>query len=121
MGIATVLTFQFLGAAVFVSVCTNILNSLLIQYIRELYIPGLDVSTLVQAGVTSVRSSVDPEYVPAVLEAYMRALQWCFRVSLIFACISIIGSLGMEWKRVEGATTKNQEVTEIASSETTEK
>lgn len=121
MGIATVLTFQFLGAAVFVSVCTNILNSLLIRYIGELSIPGLDVSSLVQGGVTSIRSSVGSEYLPAVLGAYMKALQWCFRVSLIFACISLIGSLGIEWKRIEGASATNEEATQVTSSETMEK
>lgn len=116
MGIATVLTFQFLGAAVFVSVSNNVLNSKLIRYIGQLNIPGLDAASLVQSGATSIRSSVSAEYLPAVLAAYMKALKWSFRMSLIFSCVSIIGSLGMEWKRI-GGSVKEDEMIRTGSSD----
>lgn len=102
MGITTVLTFQFLGSAIFVSAQNNIFNSKLITYIGELNLPGVDVLRLVQSGATALRHTLPADQVPLVLEAYMKALQWAFRISLIFAALSLIGALGLEWKKVKG-------------------
>ena len=102
MGITTVLTFQFLGSAIFVSAQNNIFNTKLIGYISELRLPGVDAHRLVQSGATALRHSLAADQLPLVLEAYMKALQWSFRISLIFAALSLIGALGMEWKKVKG-------------------
>ncbi|KAK8123851.1 hypothetical protein PG999_003769 [Apiospora kogelbergensis] len=102
MGITTVLTFQFLGSAVFISAQNNIFNTKLVQLITSLHIPGVDPARLVQSGATALRRTLPAEYLPRVLDAYMGALQWAFRISLIFACLSIFGAVSLEWKRVKG-------------------
>ncbi|KAK8009832.1 hypothetical protein PG990_008797 [Apiospora arundinis] len=102
MGITTVLTFQFLGSAVFISAQNNIFNTKLVQLITSLHIPGVDPARLVQSGATALRRTLPAEYLPRVLDAYMGALQWAFRISLIFACLSIFGAVGLEWRRVKG-------------------
>ena len=101
IGIATTLFLEFFGGALFLSVGNNILNTKLIQYIGQLNIPGIDTETLFQAGVTAIRQQIPAQYLPAVLEAYMDALRWTFRVALVLACFSVLCVLPMEWQTVK--------------------
>ena len=98
---------EFFGAAVFVSVGNNLFNSKLTSYIEALDIPDLDAFGIVQNGATTLREMVPAEYLPEVLAAYMRALRWPFRISLILACLSLFGSAGLEWKKFKGNEQKN--------------
>lgn len=106
---------EFFGAAVFVSVGNNLFNSKFTTYMQELNIPGLDAAKIVQDGATSLRQSVPAVYLPEVLDAYMRALRWPFRISLILACLSTLGCLGMELKKFKGHDEKDP-ITESESS-----
>ena len=107
---------QFFGPAISVSVANNLFNSKLIGYIEALKIPGLDVHNLVQGGATIIRRVVPREYVPSVIEAYMRALRWTFRISLILSCLSIFGVLAMEWRKIKGPDAKEETGSEASES-----
>lgn len=99
---------QFFGPALFLGVANNLFNSKLISYIEALYIPDLNVYELVQGGATTLRHLVPKQYLPSVIEAYMKALQWPFRISLILACLSIFAVIGMEWKQIKGSGKKEE-------------
>lgn len=102
MGIMTVFTFLFLGSAVFISAQNIIFNSKLIGYISELSLPGVDAHKLARSGAPALRYSLPADRLPLVIEAYMKTLQWLFRISLIFVALSLLSVLGMKWKNVNG-------------------
>ncbi|PVH92014.1 MFS general substrate transporter [Periconia macrospinosa] len=106
-GVATAMMLQFFGAALFVSVGNNLFNVKLLQYIDDLSIPGVDSHSVVRSGATALRQSVPTDYLEDVLDAYMRALRWPFRVSLVLACLSLLGAIGLEWKKIKGHDPKS--------------
>lgn len=106
---------EFFGAAIFVSVGNNLFNTRLFRSIEALNIPNLDTANVVQSGATTLRQLVPAEYLPDVLVAYNDALRWAFRISLILACLSILGAVGMEWKKIKGHEKVEQEVSNGSS------
>ncbi|RYO83499.1 hypothetical protein DL766_004975 [Monosporascus sp. MC13-8B] len=101
-GMALTTMAQFFGASIFLGVGNNVFETKLIGYVNAMEIPELEGHTLVSAGATTLRDLVPVEYLPGVLDAYMKALGWTFRISLILEGLAIIGAVGMEWKRVRG-------------------
>lgn len=94
---------QRLGAAIFVSAGSNILDNKLVEYIGNLHIPNVDAQTIINLGATEIRTSVPAEYQSAVIFAYNAALVKTFEVALILSCLSFIGAAFMEWKKVQGS------------------
>ncbi|KAF2136239.1 uncharacterized protein K452DRAFT_362674 [Aplosporella prunicola CBS 121167] len=90
-----------LGAAVFLSVSQNIFTSQLVGGVREL--AGLDPRVVVRTGATDLRAAVAPADLPAVIEAYNRALIKAFIVGVAMCCLSFFGSVAVEWKSVRTA------------------
>lgn len=93
---------QFLGASIFLGVGNNIFATKLIGLINGLHASGLDGHTVVSAGATGLRDVVPEQYLPDVISAYMEALRWTFRLSLILECVAFLGAIGMEWRKVRG-------------------
>ena len=90
-----------LGGALFVSVGQNIFTNRLLTNLAAT-VPNLNTEVVLKVGATSLRNAVDPGDLSGVLSAYNDALDQTFYVSLAMACLSIIGSAGMEWKSVKG-------------------
>jgi len=101
-GVSAVLFIQLLGGALIVSVGQNVFTNRLFSGFSR--IPGVDVQAVVAAGATGLRGLItDPRDFQAALEVYNDALVAAFRVSLIMACLSALGPMGMEWKSVKKA------------------
>ncbi|KAJ6028746.1 MFS general substrate transporter [Penicillium herquei] len=100
IGTAIVMFLQMLGGSLFVSVAQNIFTTELITNLAALNIPNFSPLDVVNGGATSVRSIVSESDLPRVLVAYTDALVKVFQISLIMGCLSIIGALGIEWRRV---------------------
>ncbi|CAD0086465.1 unnamed protein product, partial [Aureobasidium vineae] len=96
VGLASNLMLEFLGGSVFVSAANNLFNSRLRSYIDALEIPGVQSSDVVSGGATSLQDIVPAEDLPRALRAYMEALRWPFRLSLILACLGTLGVVAME-------------------------
>jgi ABC-type Fe3+ transport system permease subunit len=92
--------FQFFGPAVLLGAGNNVLNSKLLQYVAELGIEEVDPMVVVKTGATAIRGVIKEEYLGRVVDAYNRALVQTFRVALIISCLTVVGALFMEWKRV---------------------
>ncbi|KAI0491193.1 major facilitator superfamily domain-containing protein [Xylaria cf. heliscus] len=90
---------QILGGAIFVSVGQNVLNNQLLQRLR--HVPGFSPALVQAGGATSLIDSFPMEYRHDVLVAYNESLRTVFRVGLVLAALSVIGSAGMEWKSVK--------------------
>ena len=103
VGTSALLFIQLLGGSLFVSVGNNIFTNNLIQnLLRE--IPNLDPQVVINAGATNLKNAVDASSISQVLIAYNAALTKTYQVSLILACLSIIGAVFIEWKSVKGRT-----------------
>ncbi|KAI4727454.1 hypothetical protein E4T49_04794 [Aureobasidium sp. EXF-10728] len=111
VGLASNLMLEFLGGSVFVSAANNLFNSRLRSYIDVLEIPGVQSSDVVSGGATSLQDIVPKEDLPRALQAYMEALRWPFRLSLILACLGTLGVVVMERRtmRDEQAETQQNE------------
>ncbi|KAF7331034.1 Major facilitator superfamily transporter [Mycena venus] len=100
-GTSVMMFAQTLGGALFVSVGQNVFTNKLKDGLAS-QVPGLNPGLVLNAGATSLRDSVDAQYLPAVILAYNDALVSAFYVSIALACISLAGALTIEWKSVKG-------------------
>ncbi|EXJ80874.1 hypothetical protein A1O3_07161 [Capronia epimyces CBS 606.96] len=100
MGLALMFFGQLLGAAVFVSVAQNVLDTQLLH--RLAAIPGLGrgVDLISSAGATSLLDSVPTNLLPTVLSAYNDALRSVFEIGLVLACLAVLGVASLEWRSV---------------------
>ncbi|KAF2199074.1 major facilitator superfamily transporter [Delitschia confertaspora ATCC 74209] len=91
---------QTMGGAIFLSVGQNLFMDKFVGKLWE--IRGLDPGPLINAGATALKTAAAPEYLPEVLEAYNYGIvRGPFFASLIVACLTLIGALGMEWRSVK--------------------
>lgn len=109
IGITLLAFVQFLGGAIFVAVCQNLLANKLIAGLRG-QIPNFDPGSIANQGVTSLRDQVPADKLRMVLEVYNNALQSIWYVGLALACLILVGSLGMEWKSVKKQQSEDAEL-----------
>ncbi|KAJ7499973.1 DHA14-like major facilitator [Mycena latifolia] len=100
-GTSLLMFMQTLGGALFLSVGQNVFTNKLVSGLVS-QVPGINPAIVLTAGATSLRDSIDPQYLPAVLSVYNQALVSGFYVSIAMACLSLIGALAIEWKSVKG-------------------
>ncbi|KAJ7064697.1 major facilitator superfamily domain-containing protein [Mycena amicta] len=89
-----------LAGALFLSVGANVFTTKLAGGLAA-RVPGVDPSIVLNAGATSLKSAVDPQYLPIVLEVYNSALMHAFKVGIAMSAVSIVGALTMEWRSVK--------------------
>jgi hypothetical protein len=100
VGTATIMFIQTFGGALFVSVSQNVFTNRLVSGLLE-EARGFDSSMILRLGATTLKKAVPPEYLPGVLIAYNRALTQTFYVAVAMSCLTVIGSLSLEWKSVK--------------------
>ena len=98
-GVSLIMFCMQFGGAVFISVGQNVFTNELVKGL--IGIPGLDTKMVVDTGATELRGAVPKELLGRVLQAYNGALVKCYEVALAMACLSILGSVAMEWKSVK--------------------
>ncbi|KAJ7075565.1 major facilitator superfamily domain-containing protein [Mycena belliarum] len=101
IGTSLIMFMQTLGGALFVSVGQNVFTNKLVSGLAS-NVPGVNPSIVLNAGATSLRSAVDAQSLPAVLEVYNQALVSAYYVSVAMACLSIVGALAIEWRSIKG-------------------
>ncbi|KAI9814735.1 MAG: MFS sugar transporter [Pycnora praestabilis] len=101
VGTAAIIFSQTLGGALFISVGQNVFTNKLLDGLKTA-VPGLDPAIVLATGATSLKTAIDPKYLPGVLTAYNHALTQAYYVSVALASLNLIGALGMEWKSVKG-------------------
>ena len=98
-GVSLIMFCMQFGGAVFISVGQNVFTNELVKGLVG--IPGLNAKLVVATGATDLRKAVPQEFLGRVLQAYNGALVKCFQVALAMACLSLLGSVAMEWKSVK--------------------
>ncbi|KAI1474498.1 MFS general substrate transporter [Daldinia eschscholtzii] len=99
IGASLVLFAQTLFGAIFVSVGQNVFVGQLST--RLAGIPGFGPREIANTGATDLLNIIPSEYLVIALKSYNDSLRVCFQISLIIACLSIFGGLGMEWRSVK--------------------
>ena len=100
IGMAVINFAQTLGGALSISVASNVFNNRLVSNLRQV-LPDLDPSQLVAAGATNIRDLVPAKSLADVLQAYNEAVTQTFLVPIVFAALSLLGSLTLEWRSVK--------------------
>lgn len=91
---------NFFGGTITVSLSQTLLQSKLINGLGQV-IPDLDASTLVNAGAGALRGKVSEDKLPLVIQVYNDSMRSIWYLILGLACLSMVGSLLMEWKSVK--------------------
>ncbi|KAJ7197032.1 MFS transporter [Mycena pura] len=100
-GTSLLVFVQTLGGALFVSIGENVFaNKLAAGLARD--VPGVDPRIVLSTGATDLKTAIAPEYLRAVLAVYNEALDSTFHIAVAMVSLSILGSLGMEWKNLKG-------------------
>ncbi|KAI1214518.1 putative MFS aflatoxin efflux pump [Annulohypoxylon truncatum] len=99
IGTSLVFFCQLLAGAIFLSVGQNVLDNQLLSRLSGL--PGFEPSMIEDNGATTLSSSLPAELLPTVLVAYNEALRQVFRLGLCLSCLTMLGSVCMEWRSVK--------------------
>ena len=90
---------QQLGGSIFVSIGQNVLVNKLVPALSG--IPKFDPAVVVNTGATEIHTVVPPQYLELVKAAYNNAVTDVFDVALVLGCLTIFGSLAMEWRSIK--------------------
>lgn len=90
---------QLFGAAIFVSVGQNVMDNELVRRMKAL-VPGFEASSVTQGGATEVLAVLPAELRAAGRVAYNEALRSVFVIGLVLACLTVLGTAGLEWRSV---------------------
>ncbi|KAL8870180.1 MAG: hypothetical protein Q9198_007693 [Flavoplaca austrocitrina] len=102
IGVSLIVLAQTLGGTISLSAADTIFTTSLSSGIAKA-VPQLDRSTTLNAGATTLRNLIAPEYLETVLAVYNGAAVNTWYLSLALACASVFGVAGMEWKRIKPA------------------
>jgi len=106
-GLAAVIFSQTMGGAIFVSVAQTAFTNKLVSSLRT-HVPTLDPAVVLGSGAAGLREVVGKEWIGGVLLAYNEAVTRVFVVSLVMACLTVVGALGMEWRSVKEGKEKEK-------------
>lgn len=99
VGMACAFFLQTLGSALFVALGQAVFQSVLTTKLNG--VSGLDVSSIINTGATQLRTMVDADLLPSVLDGYNTAITRVFFISMALGLLSLVGSLCVEWKSIK--------------------
>lgn len=100
LGLSVILFAQQFGPALSVSVAQAIFLNRLVVNLRDV-VPGLGSKTLQTLGVGELKSLVSQENMSQFLGGVDRSVVETWYLPLGFSCVSMFGSLMMEWRSVK--------------------
>ncbi|KAL8834114.1 MAG: hypothetical protein Q9170_003917 [Blastenia crenularia] len=103
MGIAIIQFGQNVGPAVFVTYAQAIFTRRLTADLGK-YAPSLDAKALQTMGLADLKTHVGIENLEGALLGYDKAVTQTFYLPLALTCVSMLGSLSMEWRSVKKKT-----------------
>ncbi|KAK3169203.1 hypothetical protein OEA41_008586 [Lepraria neglecta] len=102
IGVSLMVLAQTLGGTIALSAADTIFTTSLSSSLAE-SVPQVDQATVLSSGATNLQKLVPADSLNEVLKLYNRAVVKTWYLSLALACASIIGTAGMEWKRMKPA------------------
>lgn len=98
-GVSLMFFFQSLGGAVFSSIGQSAFTNHLSQALPG--VPGIDVTAVLAAGATDLKSVVPPDALHDVLEIYNKAIQKPFITATAVSAAMVLAAAGMEWRTIK--------------------
>lgn len=89
-----------LGPVIYLSASVTLFTNRLRVEIQE-YAPGTDITLLENAGLSEIRNVIGGDRLGQVLLGYGNAVAQTLYLPLALTCLTIFGSLAMEWKSVK--------------------
>ncbi|KAL1895608.1 hypothetical protein Sste5346_005077 [Sporothrix stenoceras] len=103
LGTSAMIFWQTISGTIFLSVAQNLFADHLVDELQK-RAPGVDAQFVVASGASDVQATMSKVYSPAqvteIVASYAAALQKVFLLSLILACLTVLGSASLEWKNV---------------------
>ncbi|KAI1105366.1 DNA repair protein RAD50 [Jackrogersella minutella] len=93
---AITLFFQIIGGSFCVTGAQAAFSTVLVRR-APIYVPGIDASSLINAGATELRNMFPPEQIPGIVQAYMDALRVAFAFAIALIGVSFIFALVPKW------------------------
>lgn len=100
LGLSVVLFGQHFGSALFVSIAQTIFTNQLSKNLQEL-VPGLTTKSIENMGLTDLKSTVPAGKMNEALAELDKSLMQTWYLVVGLACLTIVGSLAMEWRSVK--------------------
>ncbi|KAL0580750.1 MFS sugar transporter [Marasmius crinis-equi] len=99
-GTAIIVFAQTVGGAIFISIAQNVFtNKLVTEVVKNA--PGLNPAVVLGAGATMIKTVIPQEFLGGVIEAYNQALVNAYYVAIAMACLTVVGSVFVEWRSVK--------------------
>ncbi len=98
-----IVLIQGFSGTLFLSVAQNIFQGKIKSEIRS-SVPGVDPDVVLDTGASDLIPAMRakyPQQLDGILTAYNHALTSVFTISLVLACMSVIGAGAMEWRSVK--------------------
>lgn len=102
IGVSLMVLAQTLGGTIALSAADTIFTTSLSSSLAE-SVPQVNQATVLSSGATNLQKLVPADSLNEVLKLYNQAVVKTWYLSLALACASIIGTAGMEWKRMKPA------------------
>ncbi|GAM88210.1 hypothetical protein ANO11243_062410 [Dothideomycetidae sp. 11243] len=100
LGIALVSFTHNFGPALVIAVGQTILTNRLVANLKDA-IPGLSANVIDNVGLSELQTNVTPQNMQKVLFGVDGAVIQTWYLAIALTCVSIVGSLLMEWKSVK--------------------
>jgi len=100
MGIAVIQFMQGLGPAICVSAAQTLFTSRLTADLST-FAPSLNATSLETMGLSDLKKNIGAKNLKGVLLGYDKAVTQTFYLPVALTCLSLVGTLGMEWRSVK--------------------
>ena len=104
IGTSVIMFAETISGTVFLSVCQNVFENKLIRELRQ-RVPTADPRIVLESGASSLVSTMSKLYpqqvVEKVLEAYSKALQPIWIITVVLGSLSLFGAVCTEWVSVK--------------------
>lgn len=100
IGLSIILFAEQFGPAVFVSAAQSIFENRLADNLHEL-VPSLNSTSVEAVGLSDLKSLIGPENLDVVLLGFDQNLAQTWYLAVALACITMAGSVTMEWKSIK--------------------
>lgn len=100
IGIGVILFGQSMGPAVFIAIAQVIFTNKLSSILEDI-VPGLTPTYIEEHGIDDIKNGVSIEQLSKVLDGISRSLTHTWYLAVGLACMTIVGSLLVEWRSVK--------------------
>lgn len=100
LGIGVILFGQSVGPAVFIAIAQVIFMNQLSSNLESI-VPGLTPAYIEERGLGDIKNGVPVQHLDAVLRGIDRSLTSTWYLPVALGCMSIVGSLLIEWRSVK--------------------